>query len=42
MTKTKQCKNCQYWNNDTGFCEVKMIPTLSTEICEFFKKELQE
>lgn len=34
-----KCKNCQYWNNDTGFCEVKMIPILSTENCEHFKKK---
>ena len=35
-----KCKNCQYWDNDTGFCEVKTIPTLSTENCEHFKKSV--
>lgn len=35
-----KCKNCQYWNNDTGFCEVKTIPTSSTESCEHFQKSV--
>lgn len=30
----KNCGNCQYWNCDTGFCDVKMIITSRKEICE--------
>lgn len=33
----KQCQTCKYWNNDTGFCSVKTIPTLKDELCEFWE-----
>lgn len=32
----KNCGNCQYWNCDTGFCDVKMIITSRKEICEYW------
>lgn len=35
----KQCYNCKYWNHDTGFCEVKTIFTLKTELCEHYEVE---
>ncbi len=32
----KQCYNCKYWNNDTGFCEMKMIITSKKEVCDYW------
>lgn len=39
FAEEKQCYNCKYWNCDTGFCYVKMIFTLKTELCEFYEVE---
>lgn len=39
MKMTEKCENCKHWNCDTGFCEVKTIFTLRTELCEFYEVE---
>ncbi len=36
----KRCQTCIYWNNDTGFCSVEMIPKLRSELCEFWKGDV--
>jgi len=41
MTENKRCQTCRYWDNDTGFCPVELIPTLRSEICEFWKGDLK-
>ena len=33
----KRCSNCSYWNNDTGFCSVELIPKLKNEVCDMWK-----
>ena len=34
----KCCKKCAYWNNDTGFCSIEMIPKTQNEFCLLFEE----
>lgn len=37
---TKQCANCIYWDNDTGFCPIEMMPKLKSETCDYWKGDV--